>query len=626
MYEYYNAYFGKDFKDNYLKSLDMIRDYVSKNTDTFSIATYDLVLDDLGKKREDSNYLNDKIISFLPNGIEILLPMEEFWNDIKDYIPKNITKLELPSDFIEKDAMFLSNFTNLETLVISDYGRLFPEEIKVIVENTSVKNIYYKGSSLGIEKYANNKGFSVLGNPYGYCLYGNTLYRDIDEPDIDSKLEGYFRPSVEIKSYDLNASSIEKLYALADDRIKDDVTIETMNCKYKIKLDKEKNLYQIRVESDNAFDVNRIVNYMSNKGMSIDSVLWKMKDTNYYDKDISCLDDVSRKTKLSINYGEVMAASYEEFKSLLESVKWYRKIINDSDLSPVEKVMFAFDILKTFKYNESSTDMEDSRYSHKVIETGNIVCIGYSSLLMQILNYLDKGIVISEFGLDCFDKDNKFLGGHSRSLLKIDDDKYNIHGIFALDATWDSDKSHIVTADFASDYTSLDLYRYFLIPANDYIKTFPGDSLPDLFDCYLGNKFYDYCVKSEYKALFNTEYNGNYLNNNLPDHESESVNTDDVSFNDLLSSIDNRMADKNTSAKKNKTDEVLRSYLSVSRPSLQQFSEMLVNVRMAEGYSKEEAIKEVEKVIRINKKVIGNMNTDGSSDIEFFREEKGVSK
>ena len=52
---------------------------------------------------------------------------------------------------------------------------------------------------------------------------------------------------------------------------------------------------------------------------------------------------------------------------------------------------------------------------------------------------------------------------------------------------------------------------------------------------------------------------------------------------------------------------------------------MLVNVRMAEGYSREDAIKEVEKVIRINRKYIENMNASGY-DIEFFKEEKGVSR
>ena len=34
-------------------------------------------------------------------------------------------------------------------------------------------------------------------------------------------------------------------------------------------------------------------------------------------------------------------ASYEDFKGFTESLKWYRKIIDDGNLSPVEKIMFA---------------------------------------------------------------------------------------------------------------------------------------------------------------------------------------------------------------------------------------------------------------------------------------------
>ena len=609
------ACFGEDFKNAYLKSLSEIRDYVSKFSDIFTINTYNLELDDLGRKREDSNYLSDKNISFLSNGIEIIVPLEDFWNDIKNYIPKSVTRLELPSRFIERDTMFLSSFPNLETLVVSEYGRLSPDEIKVIAENTNIKTIYYKDSGLGIDKYADNKGFSVLGEPYSYCLYGNTLYCSSEEPDISKEIESYFKPSVKISSYALDVSMIERLYDLADDRLKDDVIVEFDKCKYTIKLDKDKDAYQIKVESDNPVDVSRIVNYMSNKGISISNVLWKMTDKNYYNKDISSLESISNKVEISINYGDYLDASYEDFKGLLESVKWYRKIISESNLSSVEKVMFAFDILKTFKYNESDVDEDDSRYAHRIIETGNIVCVGYSHLLIQILNYLDEDIEISKFGVDCFDKNDNFLGSHSRNLVKIDDDKYNIHGIFALDATWDSDKSHKLSNDFASDYTALDLYRYFLVPAKDYIKTFQGDSLPHLFKCYLG-KFYSYfSMKDEYEKLFGTEYDGKGLGN------SPFGKKNDVPFDKLIDDKNNF----DNGNEMNHTDQQLKRYLSASRPSLEQFSEMLVNVRMAEGYSREDAIKEVEKVIRINRKYIENMNASGY-DIEFFKEEKGVSR
>lgn len=617
--ERYVECFGGQFKKDYLDSIDVIRNYVNKCSDTFSITTHELEVDDLIKKMRDVNYLSDKSFLFIPNGIEILISLEDFWEDIKNYIPKSVIRLELPSKFIENDTAFFNNFPYLDTLVISDYGKFAPETIKAIVESTSIKTIYYSGTTIGMEKYAESDNFYVLGSPYYYCLYDDVLYRNVEEPDISKILKGYFTPLTKIYGYDLDISSIERLYSLVDDRIKDEVIIESYKCacKYTIKLDKVSNSYQIKVESSNVLDIVKIANYMFNKGISISKILWKMKSTNYYDIDIVSLDSVAQKTEIFINYGDNLDASYEDFKGLQESVRWYRKVITDSDLSSTEKIMFAFDILKTFHYNESSTDKDDSRYAHRIIATGNIVCVGYSNLLMQILNYLDDNVAASEFGLSCYDKNKKYLGGHSRNLVKIDDDKYNIHGIFALDATWDSDKSHKITSDFASDYTSLDLYRYFLIPACDYMKTFPGDTLPHLFSCYLGNNFDKFMMKEEYKKLFGEKYEGNFFVNVPSNGNDESMNSLDVSFNDNKKTLDD-------SSKKN-TDVILKRYLSTKRPSLEQFTEMLVNVRIAEGYSRENANKEVEKVVRINKKSIENMKSFGG-EIEFFREEKGVSK
>ena len=41
--------------------------------------------------------------------------------------------------------------------------------------------------------------------------------------------------------------------------------------------------------------------------------------------------------------------NYEEYKGLYEAVKYYRRLINENNLSPVEKVMYAYDIMKLAK-------------------------------------------------------------------------------------------------------------------------------------------------------------------------------------------------------------------------------------------------------------------------------------
>ena len=47
--------------------------------------------------------------------------------------------------------------------------------------------------------------------------------------------------------------------------------------------------------------------------------------------------------------------------------------------------------------------------------------------------------------------------GHSRTLLHLDDDKYNIHGLFTLDATWDSSRKELSSV---TDKENLPQIRY----------------------------------------------------------------------------------------------------------------------------------------------------------------------
>ena len=86
------------------------------------------------------------------------------------------------------------------------------------------------------------------------------------------------------------------------------------------------------------------------------------------------LDIINNECDLKIIY-DINEVDYEEYKGLYETIKYYRMLINENNLSPVEKVMYAYDIMKTFPYNESKKDVYDSRDPHRIVETGNIVCV-----------------------------------------------------------------------------------------------------------------------------------------------------------------------------------------------------------------------------------------------------------
>lgn len=162
-------------------------------------------------------------------------------------------------------------------------------------------------------------------------------------------------------------------------------------------------------------------------------------------------------------------------------IDYYKSIIDD-DLSPLEKITIAYDIAKShnYKYSNVKESME-SRYITKMVNNDNIVCSGFAKIFETILKEL--GIRCLELSLSLDDDEEEL--GHARNMVIINDDKYNVHGLFVFDPTFDSaDKACYYRIDGdvfqkskekqegykKSD--SLSLYKYFLIPTYCYEKRF----------------------------------------------------------------------------------------------------------------------------------------------------------
>ena len=65
-----------------------------------------------------------------------------------------------------------------------------------------------------------------------------------------------------------------------------------------------------------------------------------------------------------------------------------------------------------------------------------IVCCGFARLLKDGLERV--GIPCQYITVDVEDNDEGKYVGHARNLVKIDDDKYGIHGVYLADSTWDN--------------------------------------------------------------------------------------------------------------------------------------------------------------------------------------------
>lgn len=161
--------------------------------------------------------------------------------------------------------------------------------------------------------------------------------------------------------------------------------------------------------------------------------------------------------------------SYKEFYDMYKNLNEIVEFINHYNLSPLEKIMLVYDIVKANKYKtENKNDSSGvSRNLNEIINNDKIVCVGYANLIDFLLNNL--GITCGTISLRYKNKEN----GHRRNYIYLKDDKYDIDGVFFLDATWDSNKN--------DNY--IDNYNYFLKPFNFFRHINPNEFV------YSPNKF-----------------------------------------------------------------------------------------------------------------------------------------
>lgn len=151
----------------------------------------------------------------------------------------------------------------------------------------------------------------------------------------------------------------------------------------------------------------------------------------------------------------------KEYKSTIDAIDDIVKTINKYNLSPLEKIMYAYDLVRDRVYTKESENESNivSRDLSSVLFGDKIVCAGYVAIYNAVLKNL--GISVMDYIIARKDNNKK---GHIRSLVYVNDKKYNVNGIFLFDPTWDSkkyegDKSYLTSYKFFCK--SKDEFRYF---------------------------------------------------------------------------------------------------------------------------------------------------------------------
>jgi len=142
----------------------------------------------------------------------------------------------------------------------------------------------------------------------------------------------------------------------------------------------------------------------------------------------------------------------EEYIEIEERLNNLIKPIQESNLSPYEKYLAVYNIVKNFKpYKDNPDNPKLSRDLKYILKPDNeyIVCVGYTELfevLLKKIGIQSTSILVrvdtsydEGFTMECVETK---LEWHRRIIVKIDDDKYQIHGIYLSDPTWDNSQKY----------------------------------------------------------------------------------------------------------------------------------------------------------------------------------------
>lgn len=311
-------------------------------------------------------------------------------------------------------------------------------------------------------------------------------------------------------------------------------------------------------------DLNsKVVIYISNEINDINH-LNKLRET-YHDKEIV----INWNNELSF-IDDVISAVY--------MIDYYKSVIDDN-LSSLEKVTMAYDIVKSHYYKEYNVKHTvKSRHITEMVNNDYIVCRGYVNIFNRLLREMGVNASVLSLSLKSGDK----VVGHSRSFVHLTDEKYGIDGYFVFDPTWDSiDKEHYY--QFNEEYA-----RYNEGKKDDYEK---ADSLVSYIHFLV--------PLQSYESKFSNSHDEKIiLQNNT---KLDSKLTHDILHTNQNSNIENVL-----------------STLS--------FVNLLYNVKLAEGYSIDDIPRLIQESLYVSKYGYYNLNAINSAIDSILQNEQKERK
>jgi len=220
----------------------------------------------------------------------------------------------------------------------------------------------------------------------------------------------------------------------------------------------KENQYDFNVDLVKKY-LEKINEYYPNNNFDF-KFIYKMKEKYIVDtnkcKELEKIDNYLREnkgTQLYIQESDQIILDYG-FRDTLNANRKLDEIANkirnskynNEPLSTFEKFMLIYEYVTDFSYNKGNYVFNVfSCHWVPVMEGDKIVCSGYASLLQalceRVFDNYEMKVFCNHMKLNKKNT-NESLGGHANNIVFIKDEKYNIKGMFYVDACWDSENEN----------------------------------------------------------------------------------------------------------------------------------------------------------------------------------------
>lgn len=357
--------------------------------------------------------------------------VDEFIRKLCSYKRQWINALYFDSKYHMTEEYFklLKDNSSLEYIMLNGY-ELTKEDFDILKENKSIKKIETTRISPELSECYDKRLSQVMEKEVvGYLNVENILYDNeikISAPLTEEqttqicnllekrKITGYitFRSFTDTKPIKTIIDKINELESKKKDKTK--ITIS--------------------IDDRNSFEYQSFTDEKQNSTLEVITETDELTDMNAYIR------------------------VEEKMKEIIEPLEKHK-----DKLSPFETLLWLYNIVVTYrKYKQEGTD-EDyrlSRFLNKLLFTDKMVCVGFSFLLSDSAkrHSLD---VWENFACDNADTRKEDEYNHYNNLVFLKDEKYDINGVYLMDATFDNHEDK-----------ELFVFNHFLLTPEKYAKHF----------------------------------------------------------------------------------------------------------------------------------------------------------